>query len=78
MLAEKIKELDLEKEKGWIYFVEKKGKTLSVYKSKMNKGKDDGDLEKKEIKETDIKPDFDSYLYYIDKEGDLVRSGKKE
>jgi len=74
-MGETIKELGIEKEEGWLYYVKNKGGKLAVYRSKMNRGGGKMDNPKREtLVETDIEPDYSEYIYYLDGNGDLGRA----
>lgn len=74
-MGEKIENLGIEKEQGWLYYAKNKGGNLAVYRSKMNRGGGKMDNPKREeLEVTDIEPDYDQYIYYVDADGDLARA----
>jgi len=78
ILGEKLEELDIEKESGWLYYAKNVDGTLSVFRSKMNRGGGKMDNpEREEIKSTDLKPDYSKYIYYVDGDGDIARAERK-
>lgn len=74
-MGEKLKELDVQKEQGWLYYARNKDGNLAVYRSKMNRGGGKMDEpQQEELVVTDIKPDYSEYIYYVDGDGDLARA----
>lgn len=74
-MGEKLKELDIKKEKGWLYYASNKNGKLAVYRSKMNRGGGKMDNpEQEELVVTDLDPDYSKYIYYVDGDGDLARA----
>ncbi len=77
-MAMKVAKVGVKKEKGYLYFVDKKG---DVSRAKMARGKKKGGKPQK-VANVGIKKK-DGYLYFIDKKGDIscakmVRGGKKK
>jgi len=76
-MAEKVCKVGVEKEDGYLYFVDKKG---DVSRVKMARGrKKQGKPEK--VAKAGVEKE-DGYLYFVDKKGDIsrakmVRKGKK-
>ena len=77
-MAMKVAKVGVKKEKGYLYFVDKKG---DVSRAKMARGKKKGGKPQK-VAKVGIKKK-EGYLYFIDKKGDIscakmVRGGKKK
>jgi hypothetical protein len=77
-MATKVAKVGVKKEKGYLYFVDKKG---DVSRAKMARGKKKGGKPQK-VAKVGVKKK-DGYLYFIDKKGDIscakmVRGGKKK
>ncbi|MCF7885993.1 MAG: hypothetical protein K9M80_05830 [Candidatus Marinimicrobia bacterium] len=77
-MAEKVKVCNINKEKGYLYYLDKNG---NVSRSKMARGKEKGGGAEV-VEETNIQREK-GYLYFIDKEGDvsrakMARGGKKQ
>ena len=77
-MATKVAKVGVKKEKGYLYFVDKKG---DVSRAKMARGKKKGGKPQK-VAKVGIKKK-EGYLYFIDKKGDIscakmVRGGKKK
>jgi len=77
-MAMKVEKVGVKKQKGYLYFVDKKG---DVSKAKMARGKKKGGKPQK-VAKVGIKKKV-GYLYFIDKKGDIscakmVRGGKKK
>jgi uncharacterized protein YcgL (UPF0745 family) len=76
-MATKVAKVGVKKEKGYLYFVDKKG---DVSRAKMARGKKKGGKPQK-VAKVGIKKK-EGYLYFIDKKGDIscakmVRGGRK-
>ena len=77
-MADKVAKVGVKKEKGYLYFVDKKG---NVSRAKMARGnKKGGKVE--QVAKVGVKKK-DGYLYFIDKKGDIscakmVRGGRKK
>lgn len=68
-MAEKVKVCSINKEKGYLYYLDKGG---NVARSKMARGKEKGGGAEV-VKETNIQREK-GYLYFIDKGGDVSRA----
>jgi len=68
-MAEKVQECNIDKEKGYLYYLDKDG---NVSRSKMARGKNKGGGSEL-VEETNIERE-NGYLYYIDKDGDVSRA----
>ena len=78
MAKKKVSKCGVKKEKGYLYFVDKKG---DVSRAKMARGKKKGGKPQK-VAKCGIEKES-GYLYFIDKQGDIscakmVRGGKKK
>ncbi len=77
-MAQKVAKVGVKKEKGYLYFVDKRG---DVSCAKMARGSKKGGSPKK-VAKVGVKKQK-GYLYFIDKHGDIscakmVRGGKKK
>jgi hypothetical protein len=77
-MAEKLVKLGIKRQKGYLYYIDKKG---DVSAAKMARGKKKGGSPKKVVK-VGIKRKV-GYLYFVDKKGDvscakMKRGGKKK
>ena len=77
-MAEKVLKVGLKREKGYLYYIDKKG---NLAQAKMARGGNKGGSPKV-VKNTGIKR-AKGYLYFIDKAGDIsrakmVRGGQKK
>ena len=77
-MAKKVAKLGIKREKGFLYYVDKKG---DVSCAKMARGKSKGGSPKK-VAKCGIKREV-GYLYFVDKTGDvscakMKRGGKKK
>jgi len=71
MAQEKVKEVGITREKGYLYFLDKEG---DVSRCKMARGRGKGEKGKQEkVAKAGVKKE-PGYLYFIDKEGDVSRS----
>lgn len=68
-MAEKVAKVGVKKEKGYLYFVDKKG---DVSCAKMARGAKKGGSTKK-VAKVGVKKQS-GYLYFIDKHGDISRA----
>ena len=70
-MAQKVSKVGVKREKGWLYYVDKKG---DVSRAKMARGglKRNPSKPQKLVK-VGIKRE-DGYLYFIDKQGDVSRA----
>jgi len=76
-MAQKVAKVGVKKQKGYLYFVDKRG---DVSCAKMSRGSKKGGSPKK-VAKVGIKKK-DGYLYFVDKRGDIscakmVRGGRK-
>ena len=76
-MAQKVAKAGVKREKGYLYFVDKKG---DISCAKMSRGNKKGGSPKKVVKVGVCKKE--GYLYFVDKQGDvscakMVRGGKK-
>lgn len=77
-MAEKLVKLGIKRQKGYLYYIDKKG---DVSAAKMARGKKKGGSPKK-VAKVGIKRK-EGYLYFVDKKGDvscakMKRGGKKK
>lgn len=77
-MAQKVAKVGVKKQKGFLYFVDKKG---NVAKAKMARGKKKGG-KKEVVAKVGIKKKS-GFLYFIDKKGDIscakmARGGRKK
>jgi hypothetical protein len=68
-MAEKVLECGIQKEKGYLYYLDKGG---NVARSRMARGGDKGGGAEV-LKQAGIKRE-PGYLYFIDKDGDVARA----
>ncbi len=78
-MAEKVAKVGVKKEKGFLYFVDKKG---NVARAKMARGKKKGKAKIQVVAKVGVKKKS-GYLYFIDKKGDvscakMARGGRKK
>ncbi|MBI2128920.1 hypothetical protein HYU07_01640 [Candidatus Woesearchaeota archaeon] len=66
-MAEQIAKVGVKKEKGYLYFVDKKG---NVARAKMARGKKKGKAKIEVVAKCSIKKKS-GYLYFIDKKGNV-------
>jgi len=66
-MAKKVAKVGVKKEKGFLYFVDKKG---NVAKAKMARGKKKGKAKIQVVAKVGIKKKK-GFLYFIDKKGDI-------
>jgi len=67
--------VQVRREKGFLYFVEKNG---SIYRSKMqHRGRKKGKVAKTLVQKTGLIPDYTRYLYYISSDNYLSRTKRK-
>ena len=70
-MAEKVAKVGVEKEVGYLYFVDKKG---NVARAKMVRGgKKKGKQKQQMVEKVGVKKEK-GYLYFIDKKGDISRA----
>ena len=68
-MAEKVKKVGVKKEKGYLYFVDKKG---GVSRAKMARGGKKGGKPERVADAGVVKEA--GYLYFVDKNGDVARA----
>jgi len=78
-MATKVAKVGVKKEKGYLYFIDKKG---NVARAKMARGKKKGKAKIQVVAKAGVKKK-PGFLYFIDKQGDvscakMVRGGKKK
>jgi len=78
-MATKVAKVGVKKQKGYLYFIDKKG---NVARAKMARGKKKGKAKVEVVAKVGVKKQK-GYLYFIDKQGDvscakMVRGGKKK
>ncbi len=67
-IAKKVAKVGVKKQKGYLYFVDKKG---NVARAKMSRGKNKKGRAKQEVvAKAGVKKEK-GYLYFIDKQGDI-------
>ena len=77
-MAQKVAKVGVKKEKGYLYFIDKKG---NVSRAKMARGgRKKGKQKQETVAKVGVKKES-GYLYFIDKQGDvsrakMVRGGK--
>lgn len=70
-MAEKVAKVGVEKEEGYLYFVDKKG---NVARAKMVRGgKKKGKQKQQIVAKAGVKKEK-GYLYFVDKKGDISRA----
>lgn len=78
-MAKKVAKVGVKKEKGYLYFVDKKG---NVARAKMARGKKKGKAKVEVVAKAGVKKQG-GMLYFIDKQGDIscavmARGGRKK
>jgi len=78
-MAKKVAKVGVKKEKGYLYFVDKKG---NVARAKMARGKKKGKAKIQVVEKVGVKKES-GMLYFIDKQGDvscavMARGGRKK
>lgn len=78
-MAQKVAKVGVKKEKGYLYFVDKKG---NVARAKMARGKKKGKAKVEVVAKANVKKQAGK-LYFIDKQGDIscavmARGGRKK
>ena len=69
--AKKVAKVGVKKQKGYLYFIDKKG---NVARAKMSRGKNKKGKAKQEVvAKVGVKKEA-VYLYFIDKDGDVARA----
>ena len=66
-MAKQVAKVGVKKEKGYLYFVDKKG---NVSRAKMARGKNKGKAKIELVEKVGIKKEK-GYLYFIDKKGNI-------
>ncbi len=69
--AKKVAKVGVKKEKGYLYFIDKKG---NVARAKMSRGKNKKGKAKQEVVAKPAVKKESGYLYFIDKDGDVSRA----
>jgi hypothetical protein len=69
-MAEKVAKVGVKKEKGYLYFVDKKG---NVSRAKMARGRKKGKAKIEVVAKASVKKQS-GYLYFIDTKGDISRA----
>lgn len=67
-MATKVERTGIRKDKGWLYFLDKRG---NVSRARMVKGRKTGKQKQEVVVKCGIKRK-DGYLYFIDKDGDVA------
>ena len=67
-MATKVEKTGIKKDKGWLYFLDKKG---NVARAKMVKGRKTGKQKQEVVVKVGIKRK-EGFLYFIDKDGDVA------
>lgn len=78
-MAKKVAKVGVKKQKGYLYFVDKKG---NVARAKMARGKKKGKAKVEVVAKAGVKKE-PGYLYFVDKQGDIscakmARGGRKK
>jgi len=78
-MAQKVAKVGIKREKGYLYFLDKKG---NVSRAKMARGKKRGKSKIQVVEKVGVKKKS-GYLYFIDKQGDvsmakMVRGGRRK
>jgi len=69
--AKKVAKVGVKKQKGYLYFIDKKG---NVARAKMSRGKNKKGKAKQEVvAKVGVRKEA-GYLYFIDKDGDVARA----
>ncbi|MFH1182438.1 MAG: hypothetical protein V1702_05750 [Candidatus Woesearchaeota archaeon] len=70
-MAQKVAKVGVKKEKGYLYFIDKKG---NVSRAKMARGgRKKGKQRQETVAKVGVKKE-NGYLYFIDKQGDVSRA----
>ncbi len=69
-MSVKVEKVALEKESGWLYFLDKRG---NISRVKMGRGKAMGSATPKTVVKLGVKRE-PGFLYFIDKQGDLSKA----
>lgn len=68
-MGEKIVRCGIQREDGWLYFIDKQG---NVARAKMAVGRKKGKTKQEVIERTGIRREY-GWMYFIDKQGDVAR-----
>jgi hypothetical protein len=69
-MAQEVAKVGVKKEKGWLYFVDKKG---NVSRAKMARGRKKGSGKVELVAKVGVKKEK-GYLYFIDKKGNVSKA----
>ena len=69
-MAEKVAKVGVQKEGGYLYFVDKKG---DISRVQMARGGTKGKHKKERVAKVGVDKE-DGYLYFVDKKGDVSRA----
>jgi hypothetical protein len=69
-MAEKVARAGVKREKGYLYFIDKKG---NIARAKMARGRKKGRVKQEVVANTGCKKEK-GYLYFVDKSGDVSRA----
>jgi hypothetical protein len=69
-MAEKVARAGVKREKGYLYFIDKKG---NIARAKMARGRKKGRVKQEVVANTGCKKEK-GYLYFVDKAGDVSRA----
>ena len=69
-MAEKVAKAGVRRERGYLYFVDKKG---NIARAPMSRGKKSGKVKQEVVAKTGVSKEK-GYLYFVDKAGDVSRA----
>jgi hypothetical protein len=69
-MAEKVARAGVRREKGYLYFIDKKG---NIARAKMARGRKKGRVKQEVVASTGVRKEK-GYLYFVDKSGDVSRA----
>ncbi len=69
-MATKVAKLGIKKEKGWLYYLDKKG---NVGRAKMGRGRKPSKVKPQTVVKAAVKK-VAGFLYFIDKQGDVSQA----
>lgn len=69
-MGQKIARTGVKREKGWLYYLDKKG---DVSRAKMARGGKAGRVKPQKVARCNVKRE-EGWLYFIDKQGDVART----
>lgn len=69
-MAEKVARAGVKREKGYLYFIDKKG---NIARAKMARGRKKGKVKQEVVASTGCRKEK-GYLYFVDKSGDVSRA----